>query len=173
MTRDEAIELVRSTLVTMTGVNDSLMLLADADMVRPNAEHAWLRLRTDEVVGWPVVDDSGDLAEIHRLRFDLEVVGYALVPDFKRACARLRLRDDPDGYALSVAGVAVESIAPWSVIPVPFRSTYEPREMCSIVVQYKQTDTAPTFGEVSSITVDAVSSDGLAYTETFPIPPEP
>lgn len=169
MTTEQAIQLIRTAFVTMTGLQDHAVLIADTDMPRPNYEHIALRIRTEEQENYPFRDAESNLAQATLLRIDFEAYGQNAVDKLLLACRRLYLSDDPVLLSLGTSGVGVRTRPSFTNVSLLMRTSKEPRYNATISFSYLYTAEVPDPVEATAIVLDAHLDDALEYTETFPI----
>lgn len=169
MTTEQAIQLIRTAFVTMTGLPDNALLIADTDMPRPNYEHIALRIRTEEPENYPFRDEDSNLAQATLLRIDFEAYGQNAVDKLILACRRLYLSDDPVLLLLGTSGVGVRTKPSFTNVSALLRTSKEPRYNATITFSYLYTAEVPNPIEASAIVLDAYLDDELEYNETFPI----
>lgn len=169
MTQEQAIQLIRGAIVSMGNVDDTKVLLADSDMPRPSSEHIWMLLRTDTAEGFPERRPENTMAVSRELLIEFEAIGDSYIQAMKQAIMRLWLYEDPDGIALSKAGISVRESSPATNVSALFRSSKEPRESTNITFGYIQTFEAPPPILATAIILDIFGNETLEYHETFEV----
>lgn len=168
MTREQALQAIRTSFISMTGLPATEVWFADENKSRPATPHLWIRFREEDEEGWASSDDTS-LEQAQSIVLEFEATGQNFIDGLKIFKSRLGRWDDTDGLALSAAGVALREVRVSTNVTALFRSGKEPRENLVMGFAYLYTATAPTPGEIETIVVDVSDGNTLNFTETYDV----
>lgn len=127
LTKEEAIRLVRTALVTLFGVADANVIRANTDNARPAGSHFWLRSENIISLGKPQKGRTALTLEVLKEhQFTLEAVGNT-AKDLMIRMERLLLRDDIVPVGLTASGISIRRLDDNIDMDSELSSTWEPR----------------------------------------------
>jgi hypothetical protein len=172
LTVEQAIQLIQVALVDLFGVASSNVIRANTDNARPAGSHFWLRPEGVISLGKPQKGRTSNTLEVLvEQQFAVEAIGNTAKGLMIRA-ERLLLRDDIIPLELVASGVSVRRLDETVEMDETLSNTIEPRSRRTFYVSYVINMANQNAVETTAITVTLDDTNGIEYSETYPIPPE-
>jgi len=156
-----ALEALRDLVVALSGVGDTLVLLAYGDAGRPSASHMTLRLVNDRAVGWSQRTAEDQISQERQARIQIDAYRDTAVAGLRQA-ATLLMSEDARVLTASVALQGVGDVRDTTAI---WMTTYEPRATLEVLIGYALTISAQDPTEATSIglVIDATVAGSATY----------
>lgn len=136
MTYEAALEVLRALVRDLSGVSDTLVLLAYGDAGRPSASHLTLQLVTDGPVGWLQRD-----AQDRQARIQVDAYGASAVAGLRKTAALLQ-SSDARVLTASAAGMAIQGVGVVRNTTAIWMTKYERRATLEVLMGYTVTYSA-------------------------------
>lgn len=151
-----ALEALRDLVVALSGVSDTLVLLAYGDLGRPASAHMTLQLVRDVPVGWAQRTGTTTTAQERQARIQIDAYGQSAVDGLRKTATLLQ---SSDARVLAATGIAIQGVGDTRNTTAIWMTKYEARATLEVLMGYAvvYTSTDPT--TATSIGLDIHAPD--------------
>lgn len=149
-----ALETLRDLVVALSGVSDSLVLLAYGDLGRPASPHMTLTLVTDRAVGWAQRTALNTTGQERQARLQIDAYGASAVDALRKTATLLQ---SGDARILAATGIAIQGVGDVRDTTAIWMTKYEARATLEVLMGYavSYTATDPATATSIGLTVEA------------------
>ncbi len=156
-----ALEALRDLVVSLSGVADTLVLLAYGDLGRPSSPHMTIQEVADLDVGWAQRTALDTVGQERQARLQIDAYGASAVDALRKTATLLRSSD----ARILATSMAIQGVGNVRNTTAIWMTKYEPRATLEVLMGYAVSYTAsdPTTATSIGLAINATIQGSAAY----------